>query len=114
MDVLATRTNDTNQRLDHEKAILSATVAKLDATLAKLTQCHQEAIRLQSNSDARFRLMITTAKGRLEQVERLKTRMVRYEDSLGIASPTSNDTDAILSKSHRSTTQSFEVIDHET
>ena len=113
MDVLATRTNDTNQRLDHEKAILSATVAKLDATLTKLTQCHQEAIRLQSNSDARFRLMITTAKGRLEQVERLKTRMVRYEDSLGIASPTSNDTDAILSKSHRSTTQSFEVIDHE-
>ena len=71
MQKLAAQSLDTNQRLENEQALLLATRSKLDSTLTKLTQCHQEAIRLQSNTDGRFRLMINTAKGRLEQVERL-------------------------------------------
>jgi uncharacterized protein Yka (UPF0111/DUF47 family) len=53
--------------------------------------------------------MINTAKGRLEQVERLKTKMIRYENSLEIASPISEETDVILSKTDNSTTRKFEV-----
>jgi hypothetical protein len=109
MQKLASQNLDTNQRLENEQALLLATRSKLDTTLTKLTQCHQEAIRLQSNTDSRFRLMINTAKGRLEQVERLKGKMIRYENSLEIASPISEDTNIILSKSDNSTTQKFQV-----
>jgi hypothetical protein len=109
MQILASQNLDTNQKLEHEQTLLLATRSKLDTTLTKLTQCHQEAIRLQSNTDSRFRLMINTAKGRLEQVERLKTKMIRYENSLEIASPISEDTDIILSKTDNSTTRKFEV-----
>jgi hypothetical protein len=109
MQKLASQNLDTNQRLESEQALLLATRSKLDTTLTKLTQCHQEAIRLQSNTDSRLRLMINTAKGRLEQVERLKTKMIRYENSLEIASPISEDTNIILSKSDNSTTRKFQV-----
>lgn len=109
MQRLASQNLDTNQRLENEQALLLATRSKLDTTLTKLTQCHQEAIRLQSNTDSRFRLMINTAKGRLEQVERLKGKMIRYENSLEIASPISEDTNMILSKSDNSTTRKFQV-----
>ncbi|CAF0964134.1 unnamed protein product [Rotaria sordida] len=108
MQILATQNIETNQRLDNEQALLLAIRSKLDTTLTKLTQCHQEAIRLQSNTDSRFRLMINTAKGRLEQVERLKTKMIRYENSLEIASPICEDTNRILSKSDNSTTRKFQ------
>jgi hypothetical protein len=106
MQKLASENVDTNQRLESEQTLLLATRSKLDTTLTKLTQCHQEAIRLQSNTDSRFRLMINTAKGRLEQVERLKTKMIRYENSLEIASPISEDTNFI---SDHSTTRKFQV-----
>ena len=109
MQKLASQNLDTNQRLEHEQTLLLATRSKLDTTLTKLTQCHQEAIRLQSNTDSRLRLMINTAKGRLEQVERLKTKMIRYENSLEIASPINEDINIILSKSDNSTTQKFQV-----
>lgn len=109
MQKLALQNLDTNQRLENEQTLLLATRSKLDSTLTKLTQCHQEAIRLQSNTDARFRLMINTAKGRLEQVERLKAKMVRYENSLEIASPINEETNLILSKSDQSTTRKFQV-----
>ena len=109
MQKLAAQNLDTNQRLENEQALLLATRSKLDSTLTKLTQCHQEAIRLQSNTDARFRLMINTAKGRLEQVERLKAKMVRYESSLEIASPVNEETNLILTKSDHSTTRKFQV-----
>lgn len=109
MHVLASQNLDANQRLENEQALLAATRSKLDTTLTNFTQSHQEAIRLQSNTDARLRLMINTAKGRLEQVERLKTKMIRYENSLEIASPISEDTDIILSKSNNSTTHKFQV-----
>jgi hypothetical protein len=109
MQKLASENVDTNQRLESEQTLLLATRSKLDTTLTKLTQCHQEAIRLQSNTDSRFRLMINTAKGRLEQVERLKTKMIRYENSLEISSPISEDTNFILSKSDQSTTRKFQV-----
>jgi len=108
MQRLASQNLDVNQRLENEQTLLLATRSKLDTTLTKLTQCHQEAIRLQSNTDSRFRLMINTAKGRLEQVERLKTKMIRYENSLEIASPISEDTNIILSKSDNSTTRKFQ------
>ena len=113
MQVLASQNLDTNQRLENEQALLAATRSKLDTTLTNFTQCHQEAIRLQSNTDSRFRLMINTAKGRLEQVERLKSKMVRYENSLDIASPISEDTEIILSKSDNSTTRKFQVANDE-
>ena len=112
MQILASQNNDTSQRLENEQALLAATRSKLDTTLTKLTQCHQEAIRLQTNTDSRFRLMINTAKGRLEQVERLKIKMIRYENSLEIASPISEDSDMILSKSDNSTTRKFQVKNH--
>ena len=112
MQILASQNIDTNQRLEHEQALLLAMRSKLDTTLTKLTQYHQETIRLQSNTDSRFRLMINTAKGRLEQVERLKTKMIRYENSLEIASPISEDTDRIFSKSETSTTRKFQVKSH--
>jgi len=109
MQKLSSQNLDTNQRIENEQTLLLATRSKLDTTLTKLTQCHQEAIRLQSNTDSRFHLMINTAKGRLEQVERLKTKMIRYENSLEIASPISEDTNIILSKSDHSTTRKFQV-----
>jgi hypothetical protein len=109
MQRLAAQHLETSQRLENEQALLLATRSKLDTTLTKLTQCHQEAIRLQSNTDSRFRLMINTAKGRLEQVERLKGKMLRYENSLEIASPIDDDTNMILSKSDNSTTRKFQV-----
>ncbi|CAF0803699.1 unnamed protein product [Adineta ricciae] len=108
MQILASQNLDASQQLENEQALLAATRSKLDTTLTKLTQCHQEAIRLQSNTDARLRLMINTAKGRLEQVERLRTKMIRYENSLEIASPISEDTEIILSKSEHSTTRKFQ------
>ncbi|CAF2348758.1 unnamed protein product [Rotaria sp. Silwood2] len=108
MQILASQNIETNQQLENEQALLLAIRSKLDTTLTKLTQCHQEAIRLQSNTDSRFRLMINTAKGRLEQVERLKTKMIRYENSLEIASPICEDTNRILSKSNDSTTRKFQ------
>jgi len=110
MQKLSSQNFDTNQRIENEQTLLLSTGSKLDTTLTKLTQCHQEAIRLQSNTDSRFRLMINTAKGRLEQIERLKTKMIRYENSLEISSPISEDTNLILSKSDHSTTQKFQVI----
>ena len=113
MQILASQNLDASQQLEHEQALLAATRSKLDMTLTKLTQCHQEAIRLQSNTDARLRLMINTAKGRLEQVERLRTKMIRYENSLEISSPISEDTEIILSKSEHSTTRKFQVIPKE-
>ena len=60
MQTLVSQNLEVNQRLDNEKAILRAIQSKLDTTLTKLTQCHQEAIRLQSNTDSRLRLMINT------------------------------------------------------
>ena len=113
MQILASQNLDASQQLEHEQALLAATRSKLDMTLTKLTQCHQEAIRLQSNTDARLRLMINTAKGRLEQVERLRTKMIRYENSLEISSPISEDTEIILSKSEHSTTRKFQVAPKE-
>lgn len=109
MQILASQNLDTSQRLETEQTLLAAARSKLDTTLTKLTQWHQEAIRLQTNTDSRFRLMINTAKGRLEQVERLKTKMIRYENSLELASPISEDVDIILSKSDNSTTRKFQV-----
>jgi len=108
MQVLATQTASTNQQIEKEQALLQATRIKLDDTLAKLTQCHQEAIRLQSNTDNRFQLMINTAKGRLEHIERLKSKLVRYESSLDICSPISEDVDLLLSQSEHSNTQKFQ------
>jgi hypothetical protein len=109
MHVLASQTMATQKRVENEQTLLLAIRAKLDTTLAKLTQCHQEAIRLQSNTDARFHLMINTAKGRLEQIDRLKAKMIRYENSLDIASPISEDVDVLLSQSDDSTTHKFQV-----
>lgn len=109
MQILATETAKTNQKIENEQSILQATRAKLDNTLAKLTQCHQEAIRLQTNTDNRFQLMINTAKGRLEQIERLKSKLVRYENSLDISSPISEDVDLLLSQSEHSNTHKFQV-----
>lgn len=109
MQALASQNIETNEQLENEKELLLAIRSKLDTTLTKFTQCHQEAIRLQSNTDSRLRLMINTAKGRLEQVERIKAKMIRYENSLEIASPISEDTNMILSKSDNSTTRKFEV-----
>ena len=109
MQILATQTAKTNQKIENEQTILQATRAKLDSTLAKLTQCHQEAIRLQTNTDNRFQLMINTAKGRLEQIERLKSKLVRYESSLDICSPISEDVDLLLSQSEHSNTHKFQV-----
>ena len=109
MQIVTSQNIDTNQQLENEQTRLLAIRSKLDTTLTKLTQCHQEAIRLQSNTDSRFRLIINTAKGRLEQVERLKTKMIRYENSLEMTSPISEDTNIILSGADNSTTQKFQV-----
>ncbi|CAF0827968.1 unnamed protein product [Rotaria sp. Silwood1] len=108
MQILASQSIETNQHLENEQVLLLAIRSKLDTTLTKLTQCHQEAIRLQSNTDSRFRLMINTAKGRLEQVERLKTKMIRYENSLELASPVCEDTNRILSKTDNTTKRKFQ------
>lgn len=109
MQLLASQDNQTSQQVENEQALLLATRAKLDATLSKLTQCHQEAIRLQSNTDTRFHLMLNTAKGRLQQIERLKQKLMRYESSLEIASPVSEDVDVILSHPDNAASQRFEV-----
>ncbi|CAF3674055.1 unnamed protein product [Rotaria socialis] len=108
MQKLSAQQTETSHQVDNEQARLLAMRSKLDTTLTKLTQCHQEAIRLQSNTDSRFRLMLNTAKGRLEQVERLKAKMIRYENSLEISSPICEDTNMILNKTENSTTRKFE------
>jgi len=108
MQSLSSQGINTGQRLENERTLLLATRSKLDTTLAKLTQCHQEALRLQSNTDGRFRLMISTAKGRLEQVERLAFKMKRYEETLEIASPTTDNTDLMLTTSDNSTSRQFQ------
>lgn len=114
MQVLASQTASTNQKIDREQTLFQATRAKLDNTLTKLTQCHQEAIRLQSNTDNRLQLMINTAKGRFEQIERLKSKMIRYENSLDISSPISEDVNLLLSQSEHSNTQKFQVMPKDT
>ncbi len=113
LQALSSHNAITGQELGHERVLLAAARAKLDTTRTKLAQCHQDAVRLQANTDARFRLMSSTAKGRLEQVERLSLKMMQYEASLEIVSPTANDTDAILSKSDTTTTRKFQVIHSE-
>ena len=109
MELLSSQNNQASQEVENERALLLATRAKLDATLAQLTQCHQDAIRLQSNTDTRFHLMLNTAKGRLQQIERLKVKLMRYESSLEVASPVSEDVDLILSQPDNAASQRFQV-----
>ena len=110
MQKLEAEINETNNKIEHEQILLQSTRAKLDSTLTNLIQRHQEAIRLQSNTDSRFRLMVNTARGRLEQIERLKNKLVRYENSLDITSPISEDIDLLnRSKTEQSTTEKFQV-----
>lgn len=102
--------HEINNHIDQEKILLQSTRAKLDSNLAKLAQCHQEATRLQGNIDSRFRLMINTAKGRLEQIERLRNKLLRYESSLDISSPISEDVDLLSqSRTDQSTPDKFQV-----
>ena len=110
MQKLEAEINETNNKIEHEHILLQSTRAKLDSTLTNLIQRHQEAIRLQSNTDSRFRLMVNTARGRLEQIERLKNKLIRYESSLDITSPISEDIDLLnRSKTEQSTTEKFQV-----
>lgn len=109
MQNLASQNLEISHRIESEQAHLLAMRSKLDTTLTKLTQCHQEAIRLQSNTDSRLRLMLNTARGRLEQVERLKHKMLRYENTLEISSPICEDINTILNRTENSKTKKFEV-----